>query len=86
MSEEIKKSMQKLQAEAQSLLLQSGYHRSLVRFHTNEADHFDSQVDVIAKRIRNLENNMPKEKVNEPIEETKSGTIEQPREMGSSES
>lgn len=67
-AEEIKKSYANLQSEAQHLLLNSGYHRSLVRFHSFMADDFDSQVDTVAKKIRNLEAQMPKE---QPILEEK---------------
>jgi len=51
----LEESMKELQAEAQSVLLNSGYHRSLERFHGKSADELDAKIDAIAKRIRNLE-------------------------------
>ena len=64
-------SMQLLQQEANTLMFNSAYNRSLARYHTTQADDLDTQIDVVGKKIRNLEANKPKEeKLNEPVKES----------------
>lgn len=56
----LEESLQKLQLEIQPKLYQSAYHRSLIRFHTDQAAAFDDSIDILAKKIRSLEANQPK--------------------------
>lgn len=75
MATPLEESLQKLNQQAQGTLLQSGYHRSLVRFHEEQANEFDKQVDQIAKKIRNLEANTPKPAPASALEEVKTNDI-----------
>lgn len=90
MSDKLDESMKKLQQKAQKLCLDSGYHRSLERFHAMMAENIEKELDFHAKKIRNLESNTPKKQGEKDVQSTTDPkeTTDQPisgGEMGTSE-